>query len=218
MKKRGKTYRIFKITAIAACIPIILLWMLVVILYIPPVQRYAVEKVCQEVSKASGFDLSIESFHLDCPLKIAIAGFEVSRNDTTFAKGEHADVNISFIPLLSGEVEVNYVSLENAFVNTADLISGVHIDGEIGFFRAIARNIDIEREVANLRQINIHSTDINIVLNDTTETSEEESTPLNWVINLHRGSIENCRFALSMPNDTMRATLDLGKLLMRYTA
>ena len=215
MKKRGKTYRIFKITAIAACIPIILLWMLVVILYIPPVQRYAVEKVCQEVSKASGFDLSIESFHLDFPLKISIAGFEVSRNDTTFAKGEHADVNISFIPLLSGEVEVNYVSLENAFVNTADLISGVHIDGEIGFFRAIARNIDIEREVANLRQINIHSTDINIVLNDTTETSEEESTPLNWVINLHRGSIENCKFALSMPNDTMRATLDLGKLLMR---
>ena len=215
MKKRNKTYRILKAVAIAASTPIILLWMLVVVLYIPPVQRYAVNKVCHEVSNASGFDISIESFHLDFPLKVSIAGFEVSRNDTTFAKGEHADANISFTPLLAGEVEVNYISLEKTAVNTADLIPGIHIDGEIGFFRTIARNIDLEKEVVNLRQINIHSTDINITLNDTTETADEESTPLNWVINLHRGSIENCKFALNMPNDTMRTGIDIGKLLIR---
>ena len=216
MKRKSKTYKIFKAIATAVCIPLILLWILIVMLYIPPLQRYAVEKVCHEVGKASGFDIKMKSFHLTFPLKLSIKGFEVSRNDTIFAKGERADVNISFTPLLTGEVEANYISLEKSAINTADLISGMKIDGEIGFFRAIARNIDLEKEVANLRQINIHSTDINITLNDTTtKVDEEESTTLAWLINLHRGSIENCRFRLDMPLDTLSASIDLGKLLIR---
>ena len=215
MKKRNKIYKIFKIIATTISIPFIILWMLIVLLYIPPVQRFIVEKVCNEASKASGFDIKIASFHLSFPLKVNIAGFEFSRNDTTFAKGEHADVNISFVPLLSGEVELNYISLEKAVINTADLIPGISIDGEIGFFRTVARNIDLKKEIANIRQINLHSTEINITLNDTTETVDEESEPLNWAINLHRGSIENCKFAINMPTDTMYAGVDLGKLLLR---
>lgn len=215
MNKRDKTYRIFKIIATLILSPIILLWLLIVMLYIPPLQRFVVEKICHEVSKTSNFNVEIESFHLAFPLKFSIAGFEVSRNDTIFAKGEHADVNISFFPLLSGEVEANYISLEKVAVNTADLIPDIKIDGEVGFFRAIARNIDIEKEIANLRQINIHSTNINITLNNITETEEEDSTRLNWLVNLHRGSIENCRIVLDMPSDTISASLHLGKLLIR---
>ena len=215
MKKREKIYKTLKITAISICTPFILLWMLIVMLYIPPVQQHIVERVCNEVSKASGFDIKMGSFHLNFPLKIGIAGFEVSRNDTIFTKGEHADINISFIPLLTGEVEVNYISLEKAVVNTADLIPGISIDGEIGFFRTIARNIDLKKNSVNLRQINIHSTDINITLNDYNETTEEDSKPLNWVIDLHRGSIENCKFAINMPADTMCTSINLGKLLVR---
>ena len=215
MRKRSKTYKIFKITAISICTPVLLLWLLIVLLYIPPVQRFVVDKVCHKVSEASGFEIQMESFHLAFPLKLSIAGFQVSRNDTTFAKGEHADVNISFLPLLSGEVEANYISLENAALNTATLIPGMSIDGEVGFFRAIARNVDLEKEIANFRQINIHSTNLNITLNDTTEDEEEDSEALNWILNLHRGSIESCRFTLNMPADTICASVDLGRLLVR---
>ena len=216
MKKRSKKSRIFRIIATTICTPIVILWMLIVMLYIPPLQRYAVKKVCHEVGKATGFDISMESFHLAFPLKLGIAGFEISRNDTVFAKGEHVDVNISFLPLLKGEVEANYISLEKTAVNTADLIPGMKVDGEIGFFRTIARNIDLEKDIANLRQINIHSTDINITLSDTAKSEEEEDgEPLNWRVNLHRGSLENCRFTVNMPNDTTSAALGLGKLLIR---
>ena len=217
MRKKSKTYKILKTTATIVCIPVILLWILIVMLYIPPLQRFAVDKICQKVSEASGFDIQLASFHLSFPLKVGVSGFEVSRNDTIFAKGEHADVNISFTPLLSGEVEANYISLEKSNINTGNLIQGITIDGEIGFFRAIARNVDLEKEIANLRQVNIHSTDINITINDTTANEpEEDDAPLNWILNLHRGSIENCRFVLNMPLDTISASVDLGKLLIRH--
>lgn len=218
MQKRNKTYRILKATAITICIPIILLWMLIVILYIPPLQRYAVNKICHEVSVATGFDIKMGTFHLAFPLKLSITEFEASRNDTIFTQGEHADINISFAPLLSGEIELNYISLENTIINTADIIPGMSINGRIGFFRTIARNIDIKNEVANLRQINIHSTDVNILLNDTTQEEEDERSTLNWNINLHRGSIENCRISFAMPFDTMSTSVDLGKMLIRQGA
>lgn len=215
MKKRSRTYRISRAIITAVALPVVLLWLLIVLLYIPPVQRYAVKKVCSVVGDATGFDVNISSFHLAFPLKLSITDFEVSRNDTLFAHGEKAAVNVSFMPLLSGEVEVNYVSLEKTSLNTADLIEGMRVDGEIGFFRIVARNINLEDEVANLRQIHLHSTEINLTLNDTTESVEEESEPLGWVVNLHRGGIENCRFTISMPLDTMGAALEVGKLRIR---
>lgn len=218
MRKRGKTYRILKWMAITICTPVILTWLLIVLLYVPPVQRYAVRTVCEEVGKASGFGIEMSSFHLSFPLKLNIADFKISRNDTTFAKGERAGVNISFIPLLSGEVEVNYVSLENAQFNTADLIEGIKADGEIGFFRIVARNIDLPDRIVNLRQIHLHSSDINLVISDTTENKEEESGPLDWTVRLHRGSMENCRFSIGMPLDTIHVTANLGKLRLKESA
>ena len=217
VKKRSWTYRIFKAAIITVCTPVVILWLLIVLLYIPPLQRFAVEKICNAVSQSSGFDVSIGTFHLAFPLRLNIADFNVSRNDTIFAQGELADVNISFWPLLSGEVEVNYVALEKAAVNTADLIEGLKVDGEIGFFRVVARNIDLEKELVNLRQIHLHSADIDITLGEMPE-EEEDSTRLGWRVNLHHGGIENCKISLNMPCDTMSAMLELGKLRLRRGA
>lgn len=214
MKKRGRTYKIFRAVGFAIIIPIIFLWILTAMLYIPSLQRAAVEKICREVSQATGFDIKIESFHLAFPLKASITGFEVSRNDTTFAKGEFAGVNISLMPLLSGEVEVNYISLEKVDLNTADLIPEVNIEGGIGFFRTTARNISLKKEIANLRQVHIHSTDLNITLNGFADT-EEDSTTINWIANLHRGNIENCNITLNIPEEKMSVSTDIDKLIIR---
>lgn len=214
MKKKGRTYKIFRAIGIAVIIPIILLWMLTMMLYIPSLQRAAVETICEEVSLTTGFDIKIESFHLAFPLKASITGFEVSRNDTTFAKGESAGVYISLMPLLSGEVEVNYISLENIDLSTADLIPSININGTIGFFRTTARNISLKEEIANLRQVHIHSTDLNITLNDFADT-EEDSTAINWIANLHRGNIEDCNIRLNIPKDTMSVSADIEKLIIR---
>lgn len=214
MKKRSKTYIFLKAIAVAICLPVVILWILIVALYIPPVQRFAVEKISHMAGEASGFDIETGSFHLAFPLKLSIAGFRVSRNDTTFLQGKNADVNISLQPLFKGEVEVNYVSLENTRVNTANLIEGMNINGEIGFFRAVARNVDLVKETVNLRQVHLHSTDISLTLNDTTESEDDEDKP-EWAIDLHRGNIENCNLNISLPLDTISATAYIGKLHVR---
>lgn len=216
MKKRSKIYKISKTILVTLSIPVILFWLLMIMLYMPPVQRFAVRTICKEVSESSGFNIEIGKFHLAFPLKLDISDLMVSRGDTIYADGKHANVNISLLPLLTGEVEVNYVSLEGIRVNTMDLIPDMRMDGEIGFFRAVARNVDPNRELVHLRQLHIHSTSLNIELADTASTEEEpESSPMNWQIMLHRGNIENCRISVSMPDDTLQAGIGLGKISIK---
>ena len=197
MKKKKKSsilYKLFKTVLIILSIPIFLLWLLIIALYIPPVQRYVVDTLCEEASSGTGFNVEIGTFHLSFPLTLNVTDFKVSRNDTLFAAGEQANVSISLLPLFQGEVEVNYVALEKISLNTHELIDGIKASGEIGYFRTVARNIKLEEEIADLRQIHLHSASLNVELGDMPQEEEEESAPLNWIVRLRRGNIENSRF------------------------
>ena len=210
--KSSRTRRILKTIFTIISIPFILVWLLIILLYIPPIQRYAVNEVCGMLAESTGFDISIGSFRLAFPLKLKITDLKASRNDTLFIDASHADVNISPIPLLSGEVEVNYVQFEGVDINTGELIPEMSIDGRLGFFRVVARNIDLEKEIAHIRQIHLHSSDLNIQLKDTTTTEEEPSEPLKWVVKLKRANIENCNISLSIPRDTLAVRSSIGKI------
>ena len=218
MKKRSKIFRVIKAILITLSIPVLLFWVLMLSLYMPPVQRFAVKTICEEASKATGFNVGIGRFNLTFPLKLHIEDIKLSKGDTIYADSRKTDVHISLFPLFGGEVEVNYLSLEGIRLNTMDLIPDIKMDGEIGFFRAVARNVDLNKELIHLRQLHLHSTNLNIELNNTTATEEDEeedSTPLNWAVNLHRGNIENCRINVSIPSDTLKAGIGIGKMRMR---
>lgn len=215
--KKNRIYRIIKRLLIIASIPFLLFWVLIVLLYIPPVQKFAVDTICSEVNESTGYDISIGSIHLAFPLKLNVSGFSMSRNDTLYAQSDRASVNISFYPLLRGQIELNYISLEHLQVDTKELIPGIAIEGQIGYFRTAARNIDFSKEIANIRQIHLHGAHVNIKLGNIAETEEdeEENTPAAWVINLRKGTIRNSSFSISIPGDTLSTNVDLGKLSLR---
>ena len=216
MKKRSITYKIAKTAFIAVSIPVILFWLLMIMLYMPPVQRFAVKTICEEVNKSTGLDVEIGRFGLAFPVKLSIKDLKVSKGDTIYADSRQADINISLWPLLCGEIEMNYLLLEGARVNTMDLIPDLRIDGEIGFFRAVARNAELSNGLLHLRQLHLHSTNLNIELSDTAaEVEEETGEPLDWLIKLRSGNIENCRFNVNMPGDTLKASAGIGKIKIK---
>ena len=215
MKKSSITYRIFKVALITICIPAVLLLLLSVLLYIPSIQQYAVEAICREAGKNSGYDIEIGELHLSFPLKASIADFKVSRGDTVYASGKSIDANVSLLPLFKGEIELNYISVESTRINTMDLIPNVMLQGDIGFFRAVARNINLEKKAVNLSQLHLHSTDIYIELADTAVKEKEESASTDWLIRLKRGKIENCGITVFIPSDTLRAETGIGILGIR---
>ena len=214
MKKRNWTrILLWSLLAIIGT-PIVVIFLIIVLLYIPPVQRAVVDRTCKEISQKSGYDVGIGSINLSLPLKLMVRDYSMSKSDTVYIQGKRFDANITLFPLFAGRVEVNYVSLEGLEMDTRDIVPQLSIDGKVGYARVVARDADLTRSVADIRQLYIADTDVNITLCDTTAT-EESSEPLPWVINLHKGFIKNSRIGISMPNDTLNAAVYIDRMKLR---
>ena len=181
--------------------PIFIIATIIALLYIPPIQRFVVEKACKEISEKSGYDIGIGSIYLEFPLKLMATELKMSKSDTIYIQGRYFDANISLLPLFSGRVEANYISLEKFDINTRNILPDVAVEGKVGYMRVVARDADLANAVANIRQLHIMDSDLNITLSDT--TASEESEPLQWVINLRKGSIKNSSINISLPHDTL---------------
>ena len=212
-KKKSILSRIVRSILIIAAIPIVILWIAIIALYLPPVQRYAADVLCRKISESSGYDISIGSLHLAFPLKLNIGDFSMSRNGTPYINGEKANLNVSLLPLLTGEVELNYIYLENIGLDTKEMIPDVAINGNIGYFRTVARNVDFEKEIADIRQVHLHSTHLDITLTDTVPSNdEEEESTFKWAFRLHKGNIEDCSVNIALPAQGITATASIGNL------
>ena len=135
--------------------PLISMFILILLLYIPPVQQFAVNKICNTVNSNSNFRINIEAFHFTFPLKLSVRNYNLSYNDSKIIDGEDIEISISPAALLKGEVELHYLSIENTTINSDTLIDGIKIEGEIGYLRTVARNIAIAKESADIRMFHL---------------------------------------------------------------
>lgn len=212
--KNGGRYLMRLLTTLVLC-PIIILWAAIIVLYIPPVQEYAIKKICKTVNDSGDFNLSIGAFHLAFPLKFTISDFTFAQKDSVIAEGKRIAVNIRPAALLKGEIEVNYISLEHTRLNSHSLIKGMNIEGNIGHFRVTARNINPTEERADIRLLHIADTKIDIKQWNTHEEKKDStSTPVNWIIELQRGNIINAAVNFEQPQDSVRIASGIDKLMI----
>lgn len=202
----------FLIIAIAA--PFVVLWLAFCLLYLPPVQKYATQKITEAIASNSNFTLTIGSVGLSFPFKLVIEDFTLLTEGDTIASGKEVAAGVSLLPLLYGEIEVDYLSLEDAKVDTRKLLPHTHIKGTIGNFRTVARNIDLAGEKAKIKQLYLRDSNISIEIEES-DTPQEESSTTAWCIELQKGNIENLRLAIALPHDTTRIAAQLGKFTLK---
>ena len=115
--------------------PILLFIVLMLLLYVPPVQRVIKGGVESYVSETTGLDVSIGRLDLRFPLNLLVHDVlvvnPVSNNlqSDTLLDVESLNVRVQARPLFKGQLEVDGIHLTNAKVNTSDLIDGVWIKG-----------------------------------------------------------------------------------------
>ena len=205
--RKGKFIRVL---AIAVAVPIVLLWVLLLLLYLPPVQEYATRRISEAVAANSDFEINVGSVGLSFPLKLAIKDFLLTQKEDTIAEGEEIAVSVGLLPLLRGEIEVDYLSLENIAVDTRDIIESTRIKGKVGYLRTVVRGIDLVAEKANIKQLNLHDTEVNIDIAKS-NTANESSTPLKWIFELQKSNIENVKVAVNIPADSLSIATSVGE-------
>ncbi len=200
--------------------PIILFVILMILLYVPPVQNFIRKQATAIASDATGMNISVERIDLRFPLNLLVRGVQVVQRADSAVDVQHPDtllslerlnVRVQAWPLLKGRVEIDDVTLQQVAVNSSTLLEGMHIKGTLGRFFLESHGVDLKNEDAVLNSVELSDTHMQVMLADTTETPKDTTeTAMNWRIALHNLKLKNVSVDLQMPLDSMALAAHIG--------
>ena len=211
--------------------PILLVVLLTVMLYLPPVQNWAVKKVAVYASESTGMDITVQHVKLVFPLRLGVEGVKVlqpvdslrNSSDLTLRnkKDTVADiqamvVDVQLMPLFSNQVMVDELNFTKLKVNTTNFIHEARIQGDVGKLSLQAHGIDLGKEYVSVDNAFLADARLSVELSDTIPPDTTPSENF-WKINIQTLKLKNTDFTLHMPGDTLRVNAYLGDALASTT-
>ncbi len=203
--RRSIGRRLLKAAGWIVAAPFILLAIVAVALYLPPVQDAAVRAAAAYASEATGMDITIERLRLSFPLDLAVSRVEVRQEGHTIAAVESVVVDLDITRLLHGSLGVDAVNIDGLTLDTRDLIASMALQGTAAHLE-LHDDIALREQRVDIAAIAGGGIDLSIALRDTTVADTVVSTPPDWTIALRQACLTDTRVSLSLNADT--TTLD----------
>lgn len=169
-----------------------LLFLVAILVYVPPIQNWVVNKVADEATKGTGLTVTVQRVGLSFPLDLDVRGVVATDAVQDTLLNVHqviADLDLSQI--FKMQIGVDNICLNQGFVDTKTLIAGLAVRGRIGCFQVQApRGIDLSNRCATLRDISLSDCDITAYIGDM-PADTTASEPIDWKINIHNVDIRD---------------------------
>ena len=195
--------------------PFILFVLICVLVYLPPIQNFLVRTATRYASEATGMQISIGRISLGFPLDLVVHRTLVVNQGDTIADAGRLTAKVQLLPLLKKQIELDGLELADARVNTAGLIGGMKLEGEIGNLFVSSHGVDLSPETAIVNQLTLKDAHLSMCLADTTAQDTTASAPVYWKFQLQKIDFENVSFALQMPLDTLSMAVSVNRLALR---
>lgn len=181
-------------------LPVILVVLLFVALYIPPVQKWAVDLAADYLSEEMGMTVSVDRVLLKFPLDLSIGGVVAIQEPDTVLDAEELLLDVELFPLFKGEVIVDNATLKNTKVNTLDLIPALQIKGNVGQFQSNDISFGLNTGDGIVPKLSISDSELSLVLADSIpeDTTEEEEGGFLNSINLEKVNLNNVALNLNL--------------------
>lgn len=194
---------------VVALTPFVLFALLALLLYCPPVQKWAVDKAADWLGEEMGMDVSIENVRLKYPLDLSLGGMLAVQDGDTVLNAEELRLSVQFLPLLDKQVNIDDITLRNADVNTRGLIDAVLIKGHVGELEAYTHGVDLKDSKVLINQLALKNSDILLALPDTVPPDSVEKEPAKWKLDFQDINLKKVKFALSLPPEKGHSIEDL---------
>ena len=133
--------------------PILLFLLLLILLYIPPIQNWVAQKVASYASEKTGMDISVGHVSLKFPLDLSVEDFKMikpndsipNQRDTIADVGELV-ASVQLLPLFKGKVEVDELTLRRTNMNTNGFIPSARVKGRFDELSVVSHGIDLKEE------------------------------------------------------------------------
>ena len=195
--------------------PVLLFVVLTVLLYLPPVQNWAVDKVTAIASEKTGMDISVDRVNLSFPLDLSIDHFRVLQNPDTLADVERMVVDVQLLPLLDSKVVINELEVTNTSLNTLDLVAVARVKGRFSRLFMASKGIDLDQGTVELNGSRLEDAFFDIQMADSIPEDTTTGEPVLWKIYVDSVTIDRSDVVFHMPGDTMSVNAHLGSLVAR---
>jgi len=213
--------KVIKWIGIAVLIPILLCLLLAVLIYLPPVQNWAVKKVAAIASEKTGMEISVGHVSLAFPLDLQLDDFKaIKQNDSlpqvhdTIADVHRLVADVRLLPLFRSRVVIDELSFHQARINTNGFISDLRIKGDLQELWLSSKGIDLDKETVEVNGARLQDARLDIALSDTAATDTTPSN-LKWRINADSLTISKTGFKLHLPGDTLNVSGNLDRFIAR---
>lgn len=211
--------KVLKWCGIALLTPILLFVLLVILLYIPPIQNWVAGLVADYASEQTGMDISVQHVSLKFPLDLSVDGFRVIKpNDSipqqrdTIADVGNLTVSVQLMPLFKGQVEVDELAFRHLKVNTDGLIASTRVKGSLDYLRVESHGIDLDRQTVMVNSADIQKANVDVTLLRDTLPEDTTHTPTLWNIHVQKLNLTDSYFALHMPGDSTLIAAEIPEL------
>lgn len=213
--------KILKWIGIAVLTPILLFIILAALLYLPPVQNWAVQKVTAIASDKTGMEISVGHVNLEWPFDLGIDDFRILHDNDSLpgVRDTIADIrklvaDIRLWPLLEKRVVIDELSLHQAKINTNGFISDLRVKGEFEQLWLASDGINLNQETVEVNGARLSGAQLDIALSDTAAVDTTESD-IRWKIKVDSLSIYDTAVNLHLPGDTLDVSIKMGSAVAR---
>ena len=195
--------RLLKWLGIALAVPLLLILVAGMLLYVPPLQDFAVRKVAAYVSEQTGTDVTVGRLRLSFPLDLDVQQLTMlDAGGDTLVAADHALVDLDLSSIMRGRVGLDAVTLQRAQVDTREWIASTLIRGRLDEL-TLHDDVDLKAQHVALSSVEARGLDLDIALRDTTtEEDTTESAPLAWIIDVEHAAVEDARVRFAMDGDS----------------
>ena len=210
--------KVLKWTAVAVAVPVILGLALAGLLYVPPVQQWAAQKVVAVASEETGMDISVGRVRLRWPLRLGVSDFCAMNAGDTVAAVKDLAVTVSLKSLIRTRIVMGSLEADSMTVNTGSLISDIGIAGNVERLWMKPDGIDLRQQLVRLKGAELTGANLDIVLSDTAAVDTTTTEPIAWVIRADSIAISRSQLTLRLPGDTLAVGVTMGRAVVRELA
>jgi hypothetical protein len=195
--------QLVKWTGITIGTIIILPIILMMLLYIPPIQNWAVKTAIAFASEASGMNINLEKVGISFPLDIELQNLIAMQEQDTILHTESIIIDLDFNKVYKKQIGIETIEIREGAFNSLSLIPQMKIKGSLGLLILSNECTDFEKGVASISGAQINRGDLDIVMQDTTIIDTTSSSPLPWIIQVDNIGISNTRIGFRSAGDTL---------------
>ena len=197
--------------------PLVLFLVVALMLYLPPIQNFMVDKAAVIASEKTGLAISVNHVRLVFPCNLGVEGVEVlQQNDSivqqkdTVARAKKIVVEMELLPLLHHQVQLNELSLHDFAFNTTNFIPEARVQGRAKRLYVRSRGIDLSGEKVTVNSAILQNARVKVEVSDTVPP-DTSKTKNYWKIWVNALSVENTAIDVSLHKDTFNIQTHIDK-------